>query len=217
MRKSHRLLAAHHQKNGTAMNFGGRITRRGFLEGYMSCRAQYKHSPKWSKPIDHYFDSSTDMYNADDRHGESGLEYDGSGRKRAGKTPGLDGCSDVDRTRMVQSKTRSAATGGVRCAFPAHFTMSSQAGAIKSRRPMVSTIGFPSRTTLTVSLRLVRLPHQRPQLEQQILVRLHIVHRRHAVPALPARPWLLGRHRRRRARSIRRRRRTPARHAAPRS
>jgi hypothetical protein len=54
------------------------VVRRGFLEGYISCRAQEQHARTWSKPIVYYLDKLNDMYNADDRHGEDAPEYTGS-------------------------------------------------------------------------------------------------------------------------------------------
>lgn len=52
--------------------------RRGFLEGYLSCRARAKSSVHWSKPLAYYLDKLDDVYNADDRHGEDVKEYPGS-------------------------------------------------------------------------------------------------------------------------------------------
>jgi hypothetical protein len=54
------------------------LARRGFLEGYISCRSHYKNAPKWSKPLNYYLEKLNDMYNADDRHGENAPEYAGS-------------------------------------------------------------------------------------------------------------------------------------------
>jgi hypothetical protein len=48
--------------------------RRGFLEGYISCRTRYKNSVKWSKPVSYYLEKLDDIYNVDDRHGENALE-----------------------------------------------------------------------------------------------------------------------------------------------
>jgi hypothetical protein len=54
------------------------FARRGFIEGFISCRVKEPNSPKWSKPIDYYLQSLDDLYNADDRHGEDAPEYAGS-------------------------------------------------------------------------------------------------------------------------------------------
>ena len=54
------------------------IARRGFLEGYFSCRIRDKNAPKWSKPLDFYREKLNDLYNADDRNGENAPEYTGS-------------------------------------------------------------------------------------------------------------------------------------------
>jgi len=52
--------------------------RRGFIEGYVSCRTGDKHAPKWSRPVEYYLQRLDDMYNGDDRHGEKAPEYTGS-------------------------------------------------------------------------------------------------------------------------------------------
>jgi hypothetical protein len=57
---------------------GPESARRGFLEGYISCRSQLPGSPKWSKPISDYLNQLNDLYNVDDRHGERASEYSGS-------------------------------------------------------------------------------------------------------------------------------------------
>jgi hypothetical protein len=54
------------------------LSRRGFLEGYISCRIHRANEPQWSKPINYYLEKLNDMYNADDRHGENAPEYTGS-------------------------------------------------------------------------------------------------------------------------------------------
>jgi len=54
------------------------LARRGFLDGYFSCRSRYENAPEWSKPLAFYLDSLDDMYNVDDRHGENAPEYTGS-------------------------------------------------------------------------------------------------------------------------------------------
>jgi len=54
------------------------LARRGFIEGFTSCRAKEPNSPKWSKPTDYYLHLLDDLYNADDRHGENAPEYTGS-------------------------------------------------------------------------------------------------------------------------------------------
>jgi len=52
--------------------------RRGFIEGYVSCRASIDHVLRWSKPALYYVSALNDLYNVDDRFGESGLEYSGA-------------------------------------------------------------------------------------------------------------------------------------------
>jgi hypothetical protein len=54
------------------------LARRGFIEGFISCRAKEPNSPKWSKPMDYYLQQLDDLYNADDRHEEDAPEYTGS-------------------------------------------------------------------------------------------------------------------------------------------
>jgi hypothetical protein len=52
--------------------------RRGFLEGYISCRTEATHVRIWSRPISYYLGKLNDLYNADDRHGEDAPEFSGS-------------------------------------------------------------------------------------------------------------------------------------------
>lgn len=54
------------------------ITRRGFVEGYLSCRTHQKGALKWSRSVAVYVQNLDDIYNADDRHGEDAPEYAGS-------------------------------------------------------------------------------------------------------------------------------------------
>lgn len=54
------------------------IARRGFIEGYISCRVQQVNAPKFSQPVTSYVQELDDLYNADDRHGENAAEYTGS-------------------------------------------------------------------------------------------------------------------------------------------
>ena len=54
------------------------IARKGFIEGYLSCRVHQKNAPKWSQPVAAYVQKLDDLYNADDRHGEDAPEYTGS-------------------------------------------------------------------------------------------------------------------------------------------
>ena len=54
------------------------LARRGFIEGYTSCRAKGPNPLKWSKPTAYYLQKLDDLYNADDRHGEDAPEYTGS-------------------------------------------------------------------------------------------------------------------------------------------
>ena len=50
--------------------------RRGFLEGYFSCRSG--SASKWPKTLDFYLEHLNDLYNVDDRKGENAPEYTGS-------------------------------------------------------------------------------------------------------------------------------------------
>jgi len=54
------------------------LARRGFIEGFTSCRAKEPNPPKWSKPTDCYLHLLDDLYNADDLHGENAPEHTGS-------------------------------------------------------------------------------------------------------------------------------------------
>jgi len=54
------------------------LARRGFLEGYLSCRSRYDKMPRWSKSVGYYLRSLDNMYNVDDRNGEKAPEYAGS-------------------------------------------------------------------------------------------------------------------------------------------
>lgn len=50
--------------------------RRGFLEGYFSCRSG--SGARWTKTLDFYLERLNDLYNVDDRKGENAPEYTGS-------------------------------------------------------------------------------------------------------------------------------------------
>lgn len=52
--------------------------RRGFIEGYIQCRAKEHNGPKWSKDLTYYLHAIDDLYQVDDRHGENAPEYSGS-------------------------------------------------------------------------------------------------------------------------------------------
>lgn len=51
------------------------LARIGFIKGYLSCRMQIAHSPKWSNSFDYYLQKMNDLYNADDRNGLDAQEY----------------------------------------------------------------------------------------------------------------------------------------------
>lgn len=51
--------------------------RRGFLEGYFSCRRRYNKATKWSNTLDSYLERLNDLYNVDDRKGKNTPEYTG--------------------------------------------------------------------------------------------------------------------------------------------
>jgi hypothetical protein len=52
--------------------------RRGFVEGYVSCRSSIDHVSRWPRSVDDYLKALDDMYNVDDRFGEKGPEFSGS-------------------------------------------------------------------------------------------------------------------------------------------